>query len=135
MIYGIIMLSRSRKTHKVPSTESKTHTGSRFPLTAPVPPEYVQHKLPLPASTTQRDAPAGRSGLPTGCTLHVMPLREKRAGEPPADAGVRVKWPGDRGCIQAPWLFPRHLMLESFLLSSDKPLHSLSCQKRRSLRV
>lgn len=135
MIYSIIMLSRSHKTHKVPSTESKTHTGSRFPLTAPVPPEYTQHKLHLPTSTTQRDGLAGRSGLPTGCMLHVVPLREKRDGEPLADAGVPATWPGDKGCIQAPWVFPHHLMLEGFLLSGDKPLHSLSCQKRSSLRV
>jgi len=68
MIYSIIMLSRSRKPHKVPSTESQTHTASRFPVTAPVPPEYVQHELSLAASTTHCDALAGSSGLPAGGT-------------------------------------------------------------------
>lgn len=68
MIYSIIILSRSHKTHKVPSTESKTHTGSdTFLLTAAVSLEYVQHKLPLFTSTTQCDALAGLSGLSSGC--------------------------------------------------------------------
>lgn len=50
MIYSIIMLSCSHKTHKGPSTETKAHTDACFPLTAPVPPENVQQELPLPAS-------------------------------------------------------------------------------------
>lgn len=50
MIYNIIMLSCSHKTHKGPSTETKAHTDACFPLTAPVPPENVQQELPLPAS-------------------------------------------------------------------------------------
>lgn len=88
MIYSVIMLSCSHKTRKVPSTESKTRTGSRSPLAAPVPPEYVEHKMPPPTSRIQRDALSGHSGFPTSCASHVMPLRRKKAGEPPADAGM-----------------------------------------------
>lgn len=71
MIYSIIMLSRSHKTDKIPSTESKIHTGSCFPLTAPVPPGSMQHKLPLLSSETPWQvtgvliAPDGEEGRKT----------------------------------------------------------------------
>lgn len=97
MIYSIIMLSHSHKTHKVPSTESKTHTCSCFPLPTPISLVYTQYQQPFSASVTQRNALAGCCEVPIDCTLHVMPLGERRAGKPPADAEVPATQPGGRG--------------------------------------
>lgn len=112
MIYSIIMLSCSHKTHKGPSTETKAHTDACFPLTASVPPENVQQELPLPAfpclslpfpaPTTQHHTLAGHSVLSTSCTLHLilhmMDLREKRAEKLLAHMGVPAIWQGAFKC-------------------------------------
>lgn len=139
MIYSIIMLSHSHKTHKVPSTESKTHTCLCFSLTTPASLKYTQHPQPLPTSTTLCNALAccRKVPMPIGCALHSISPSERGGWKASQmQTCLRCGWVARAsGHVQAPWHFPGGLMSESLLLPAGKPLNGFGCQKRRNLRV